>query len=120
MLTSAKLLWFLLFEFAAPTAVIKMEGGTDFDLQVLEVPTALVVGGGEGTRAGERSQDATMGGNGIAQASTEVPGSQPEEAGGHKGRDRKDSKQVSAEGGSDWTPVGHMAFPALAERRGQR
>lgn len=71
-----------------------MEGGTDFDLQVLEVPTALVVSGGEVTRTGERSQEAMMGGNGIAQAKREVPGSQTEEASGNKGRDRKDSKQV--------------------------
>lgn len=70
-----------------------MEGGTDFDLQVLEVPTALV-SGGEVARAGERSQEAMMGGNGVAQANAEVPGSEAEEASGKKGRDRKGSKQV--------------------------
>lgn len=87
-----------MLEFGSPTAVIKMEGGTDFDLQVLEVPTALVVSGGEETRAGGRSQEATMGGNGVAPANTEDPGSQGEEASGRKGRDRKGSKQV-------WTEV---------------
>lgn len=71
-----------------------MEGGTDFDLQVLEVPTALVVSGGEVTRTGERSQEAMMGGNGLAQANTEVPGGQTEEASSNKGRDRTSSKQV--------------------------
>ncbi|TWW63256.1 serrate RNA effector molecule homolog [Takifugu flavidus] len=82
-------------------AVIKMEGGTDFDLQVLEVPTALVVSGGEETRAGGRSQEATMGGNGVAPANTEDPGSQGEEASGRKGRDRKGSKQNGADGGEE-------------------
>lgn len=71
-----------------------MEGGTDFDLQVLEVATALVAGGGEVTRTGERSQEAMMGGNGLAQANREVPGSEAEEARSNKGRHRKGSKQV--------------------------
>lgn len=77
-----------------PPAVIKMEGGTDFDLQVLQVPTALVVSGGAASRAADRSQDATLGG--VAQARAQPPGSQAEEAGGHKGRDRKGSQQVCA------------------------
>lgn len=86
------LFWFPKFEFGFSAAVIKMEGGTDFDLQVLQVPPAQVASGGELSRAGgagERSLEETMGASRSAQTESEVTGSQTEEGSGNKGRDRK-------------------------------
>lgn len=91
---------------ASSTAVIKMEGGTDFDLQVLEVPAAPAASGGDVTRtgagagAGERSQEERMGGGRSAPTNPEAKGAQVEEASGVSGtpaRDRKDSQRVSAD-----------------------
>lgn len=69
-----------------------MEGGTDFDLQVLQVPPPQVASGGEVSRAGgagERSLEDMMGASRSAQTESEVTGSQTEEGSGNKGRDRK-------------------------------
>lgn len=59
----------------SPAAVIKMEGGTDFDLQVLEVPTAPLAAAGDASSAGG------SGGSGEekSQGGTEPAGSQTEE-----------------------------------------
>lgn len=91
---------------ASSTAVIKMEGGTDFDLQVLEAPAAPAASGGDVTRtgagagAGDRSQEERMGGGRSAPTNPEAKGAQLEEASGVSGapaRDRKDSQRVSAD-----------------------
>ncbi|XP_067436492.1 serrate RNA effector molecule homolog [Thunnus thynnus] len=76
-------------------AVIKMEGGTDLDLQVLEVPTAPAASGGEasgggssvgaggggggGGGGGEKSQGDPSGGNVNIQTGSEPTGSRTEE-----------------------------------------
>lgn len=78
-----------------------MEGGTDFDLQVLEVPAAA---------AGERSQEDRGGGSRSAPADSEARGAQAEEAGAAP-RGRKDSQRVSPETPApDWTTGAHVLF----------
>lgn len=68
-------MFFLLFS----AAVIKMEGGTDLDLQVLEVQTAAAgdVSGG-GATGGEKSQGESSGRNVRSQMEVESTGSRPE------------------------------------------
>ncbi|XP_031697905.1 serrate RNA effector molecule homolog [Anarrhichthys ocellatus] len=80
-------------------AVIKMEGGTDLDLQVLEVPTAAAggetssssggggggggaPGGGPPGSGGEKSQGDPTGGNVSRQTDSEKTGSRKEETTG--------------------------------------
>lgn len=75
--------------------MIKIEGGTDFDLQVLEVPVAPAAAGGDANSGGggggdggaEKSQGDPRGGN--AQTGLEVKRSVMEE-----GEDTKDSDKV--------------------------
>lgn len=120
------------------TAVIKMEGGTDFDLQVLEVPQAPAAAGADASRvaagagAGERSQEDRVGGSRSAPTNSEAKGSQAVEAGAAAAasRDRKDSKRVRVyrrpTPAPDWTTVGHMLFffrrtlPDRMERAGMK
>ncbi|KAF7644954.1 hypothetical protein LDENG_00213060, partial [Lucifuga dentata] len=77
-------------------AVIKMEGGTDFDLQVLEVPMAPVSGGDVGGASGgggEKLQgDPSRGSVGGASGST-ASGSRTEETSGGDTAVKKDSDQ---------------------------
>lgn len=90
-----------------------MEGGTDFDLQVLEVPTAPTASAGDVNRAGagEKSQEDRLGGSRSAPTSSEARGSQVEEVSCPGGRDRKDSQRVRVHGPApDWTTAGHMLF----------
>lgn len=100
-----------------------MEGGTDFDLQVLEVPQAPAAAGGDASRvatgagAGARSQEDRVGGSRSAPTNSEAKGSQAVEAGtaaAAASRDRKDSKRVRVyrrpTPAPDWTTVGHMLF----------
>uniref|UniRef100_UPI0037E88259 serrate RNA effector molecule homolog n=1 Tax=Semicossyphus pulcher TaxID=241346 RepID=UPI0037E88259 len=79
-------------------AVIKMEGGTDLDLQVLEVPTTPAVPGGEGSSSGggggeEKSEGDPSSGNVSAQTSSESTGSRTEEATGGETGETKDSEK---------------------------
>lgn len=70
-------MFFLLFS----AAVIKMEGGTDLDLQVLEVQTAAAGdASGGGATGGEKSQGESSGRNVRSQMEVESTGSRPEEA----------------------------------------
>lgn len=84
-------------------AVIKMEGGTDLDLQVLEVPTAPAGAGveassgggaGGGGGAGEKSQGGPSGGNVGAQSGSESTASRTEETAGGETGEIKDSDKV--------------------------
>ncbi|KAK5618384.1 hypothetical protein CRENBAI_019214 [Crenichthys baileyi] len=59
-------------------AVIKMEGGTDFDLQVLEAPAG---GSGGGASGGEKSQADLSEGNISTQSGSEAAAGQKEESG---------------------------------------
>lgn len=66
--------------YPSSAAVIKMEGGTDFDLQVLEVPTAPVAGAGEssstsGVTGTERSLGGSISVNSDNQNTSEAAGS---------------------------------------------
>lgn len=82
---------------ASSAAVIKMEGGTDFDLQVLEVPAAPAASGGDLDRvAGPKRQEDKTGGSRSAPSDAEAKGSQKEEASGAAGRDRRGPQRVSA------------------------
>lgn len=76
-----------------------MEGGTDFDLQVLEVPVAPAAAGGDANSGGgggdggaEKSQGDPRGGN--AQTGLELKRSLMEEPGGREGGETKDSDKV--------------------------
>lgn len=71
---SSDFIWCLTLSLSFSAAVIKIEGGTDFDLQVLEAPTAPLAAGGEassssssggggGGGGGEKSQGGPSGGN---------------------------------------------------------
>lgn len=87
-----------LLSVASSTAVIKMEGGTDFDLQVLEVPTAPGAAAGDLSRlaaaaGGEQSQDDRVGASRSAPTNSEAKGGQAE-ASGAPSRDRKDAQRV--------------------------
>ncbi|XP_070849504.1 serrate RNA effector molecule homolog [Chaetodon trifascialis] len=90
-------------------AVIKMEGGTDFDLQVLEVPSALAVGGGEasgggggGGGAAEKSQGDPGGGGVSGQTGSESTASRTEEASGGQTRARdKEGEEEARQNGQD-------------------
>uniref|UniRef100_A0A667ZEN7 Serrate, RNA effector molecule n=1 Tax=Myripristis murdjan TaxID=586833 RepID=A0A667ZEN7_9TELE len=65
-------------------AVIKMEGGTDLDLQVLELPSAAVATGGEGPGGVERAE----GGGAVGGAVGGPPGTKTEEEAGKKDSDK--------------------------------
>lgn len=80
-------------------AVIKMEGGTDFDLQVLEVPTAPAATGGEAssgaaTGEGEVKGPAVARENPSSQTSSELTGSRTESTSSGGTGETKGSKQV--------------------------
>uniref|UniRef100_A0A3Q3GWH4 Serrate RNA effector molecule homolog n=1 Tax=Labrus bergylta TaxID=56723 RepID=A0A3Q3GWH4_9LABR len=78
-------------------AVIKMEGGTDLDLQVLEVPTSTAASGGEASSSsgggGEKSQTESSGGNASAQTSSESTGSRTDEMKSGETGEVKDSEK---------------------------
>ncbi|XP_041821514.1 serrate RNA effector molecule homolog [Chelmon rostratus] len=88
-------------------AVIKMEGGTDFDLQVLEVPSAPPVAGGEasgsgGGGAGEKSQGDPSGGSAGGQTGSESTGSRTEETtGGETKASDKDCEEEAKQNGEE-------------------
>ncbi|XP_040887557.1 serrate RNA effector molecule homolog isoform X2 [Toxotes jaculatrix] len=78
-------------------AVIKMEGGTDFDLQVLEVPTAPAAAGGEasssGAGGGEKGQGDPSGGSVSGHIGPESTGTRTEgTTGGETGETRECDK----------------------------
>ncbi|CAF90329.1 unnamed protein product [Tetraodon nigroviridis] len=88
-------------------AVIKMEGGTDFDLQVLEVPAAPAASGGDAPRpgagagAGEPRQEDRLGASRSAPPDPEAKAGPAEEASGaQQGRKRKRSLSVDSGEGS--------------------
>ena len=74
-------------------AVIKMEGGTDHDLQVLELPVSTLVGG-EGPVGGGGGGGGDGGGSSVAAApvATGTPGTKPDTEPGPT----KDQNQVVA------------------------
>ncbi|XP_051800642.1 serrate RNA effector molecule homolog [Acanthochromis polyacanthus] len=72
-------------------AVIKMEGGTDLDLQVLEVPAAALVAGSD-TSSGEKSQTDLSGGT-TAPTGSEPTVSLTEQKTGDGTGDKKDSEK---------------------------
>ncbi|XP_072232227.1 serrate RNA effector molecule homolog isoform X2 [Leuresthes tenuis] len=74
-------------------AVIKMEGGTDFDLQVLEASTAPAAAGGEASGGGEKRPADPSAGNVSGQTGLEAPQSRTEEAGSSKPGDTKHSEK---------------------------
>uniref|UniRef100_A0A4W6FVP3 Serrate, RNA effector molecule n=1 Tax=Lates calcarifer TaxID=8187 RepID=A0A4W6FVP3_LATCA len=86
-------------------AVIKMEGGTDFDLQVLEAPTAPAAGGGEASSsggggaggAGERGQGDASGGHVSGQSGSETTGSRAEGTSGGETRRKERGKEREKE-----------------------
>lgn len=91
-----------------------MEGGTDFDLQVLEVPVAPAAAGGDGGGGGgdggaEKSQGDPRGGN--TQTGLEVKRSVMEEGGETKDSDKVKktgsftSSSLPVVGCSDWCGV---------------
>ncbi|XP_078101651.1 serrate RNA effector molecule homolog, partial [Sander vitreus] len=89
-------------------AVIKMEGGTDFDLQVLEVPTAAAASGGEAssantnanpaaaaaTSSGEKSLGEASGGKVSGPTGSETTGSRMETAAAREKGGTKDLEKV--------------------------
>lgn len=84
-------MFFLLFS----AAVIKMEGGTDLDLQVLEVQTAAAGdASGGGATGGEKSQGESSGRNVRSQMEVESTGSRPEEANSKEAGEKKHSDEV--------------------------
>ncbi|KAM4537266.1 serrate RNA effector molecule homolog [Odontesthes bonariensis] len=76
-------------------AVIKMEGGTDFDLQVLEASAAPAAPGGEASGGGgaEKGQADPSAGSVSGQSGSEAPESRTEEAGGSKPGETKHSEK---------------------------
>ncbi|KAM9836357.1 serrate RNA effector molecule homolog A-like [Aulostomus maculatus] len=75
-------------------AVIKMEGGTDLDLQVLEVrPPPAASSGEAGGGAGDRSQVDSRGGCGSGQTSSEATGSRGEETSSRDAGEAQDSNK---------------------------
>ncbi|KAM7376790.1 hypothetical protein PAMA_013529 [Pampus argenteus] len=80
-------------------AVIKMEGGTDLDLQVLEVPTASAASGSSCRGAeGERSQGDPSGGSINTQAISESTSSQMDETTSAETGETKDSDKACGGG----------------------
>ena len=84
-------------------AVIKMEGGTDFDLRVLEAPTAPSVAGGEassssggggGEGEGEKSHGDPSRGNMSSQTGSQLMGGWTEGKTGGETDDTKDREKV--------------------------
>ncbi|XP_074479775.1 serrate RNA effector molecule homolog isoform X2 [Sebastes fasciatus] len=95
-------------------AVIKMEGGTDLDLQVLEVPTAAAASGGEATTSsssgaaaagsgggGEKSQGDLSGDNVSGQSGSESTASRTEETGETKDADKGCDEDATQNGEKD-------------------
>lgn len=72
-----------------------MEGGTDFDLQVLEAPVAPAGGeaSGSGGPGGEKTQADPSGAQASANASSEATGSRTEEAAGGETSETKDKAE---------------------------
>uniref|UniRef100_A0AAQ5Z5W6 Serrate, RNA effector molecule n=1 Tax=Amphiprion ocellaris TaxID=80972 RepID=A0AAQ5Z5W6_AMPOC len=81
-------------------AVIKMEGGTDLDLQVLEVPAAALVAGGDAS-SGEKSQTDPSGGTVSTPTGSEPTVSPTDETTGDGTRDKKDSEKRRKERGKE-------------------
>lgn len=80
-------------------AVIKMEGGTDFDLQVLEVQVNAAGAGGDasgGGGVGEKSQADPSGGSVGGQTSSEVTVTQTKETASGDAGDNKDTEKVTS------------------------
>ncbi|XP_042073015.1 serrate RNA effector molecule homolog [Haplochromis burtoni] len=81
-------------------AVIKMEGGTDFDLQVLEVQANAAGAGGDasgGGGVGEKSQADPSGGSVGGQTSSEATVTQMKETASGDAGDNKDTEKDSAD-----------------------
>ncbi|XP_042069318.1 serrate RNA effector molecule homolog [Haplochromis burtoni] len=81
-------------------AVIKMEGGTDFDLQVLEVQANAAGAGGDasgGGGVGEKSQADPSGGSVGGQTSSEATVTQTKETASGDAGDNKDTEKDSAD-----------------------